>query len=285
MYFSIEPQTIFNMKYSKLLILFFIVMFYSANAQNASDEIFMTNGETIAVKVLRIEPNTITYTYLGEDLENVVKKEAVHKITFKSGREQLFTQSSTGRQSISPDFEYPTMKSNEGAILPFEFVFDGAEAPEEGFEAQEYYYHNLMRKPERNTITYQDIDITLKRLRKAGITKANDLRNYEMTEIAKIVGAGVLVTGKITVDYRSTTSSSSGSSTTKVDTKKKKVKTYSSGSSRSMDEFDTKVLFVIYDKNGNKIVNVNRVPFLATTRNNYVTALNYLMKRTPYYQK
>ncbi|MGP1992754.1 hypothetical protein D9V96_012805 [Zobellia laminariae] len=273
------------MKYSKLLILFFTVMFYSANAQNASDEIFMTNGETIAVKVLRIEPNTITYTYLGEDLENVVKKEAVHKITFKSGREQLFTQPSTGRQSISPDFEYPTMKSNEGAILPFEFVFDGAEAPEEGFEAQEYYYHNLMRKPERNTITYQDIDITLKRLRKAGITKANDLRNYEMTEIAKIVGAGVLVTGKITVDYRSTTSSSSGSSTTKVDTKKKKVKTYSSGSSRSMDEFDTKVLFVIYDKNGNKIVNVNRVPFLATTRNNYVTALNYLMKRTPYYQK
>ncbi|MGS0526832.1 hypothetical protein ACU8V7_18460 [Zobellia nedashkovskayae] len=63
------------------------------------------------------------------------------------------------------------------------------------------------------------------------------------------------------------------------------MKTYSSGSSRSMDEFDTKVLFKIYDKDGNKIVDVNRVPFMATTRDNYITALNYLMKRTPYYQK
>ncbi len=285
MYFSNQPQTNFKMKYSKLVTLLFIGLFYSANAQHASDEIFMTNGETIAVKVLKVEPNTITYTYLGEDLENIVEKEAISKIIFKSGREQLFSQENTGRQSISPNFEYPTMKGNEGAILPFEFVFDGTEAPEEGFEAQEYYYHNLMRKPERNTITYQDVEITLKRLREVGITKANDLRNYEMTEIAKIVGAGILVTGKITVDYRSTTSSSSGSSTTRVDTKKKKVKTYSSDYSRSMDEFDTKVLFKIYDKNGNKIVDVNRVPFMATTRDNYVTALNYLMKRTPYYQK
>ncbi|WP_289061973.1 hypothetical protein [uncultured Zobellia sp.] len=273
------------MKYSKLVALFFIGMFYSVNAQNTSDQIFMNNGETIDVKVLRVEPNTITYSYVGEDLENVIKKEAVSKITFKSGREQLFSQANTQVETISPNFEYPTMKGNEGAILPFEFVFDGAEAPEEGFEAQEYYYRNLMRKPERNTIIYQDVEITLKRLRDAGITTANDLRNYEMTEIAKIVGAGILVTGKITVDYRSTTSSSSGSTTTKVDTKKKKVRTYSSDYSSSRDEFDTKVLFKIYDKNGNKIVDVRRVPFMATTRNNYVTALNYLMKRTPYYQK
>ncbi|MBU2946866.1 hypothetical protein [Zobellia uliginosa] len=273
------------MNYSKLVILFFIGLFYSANAQNGSDQIFMSNGETIAVKVLRVEPNTITYTYLGEDLENVVEKDEVIKIIFKSGREQLFSHTMTGRKSISPTFEYPTMKQNEGAILPFEFVFDGAEAPEEGFEAQDYYYHNLMRRPERNTIAYQDVEITLKRLREAGITKANDMRDYEMTEIAKIVGAGILVTGKITVDYRSTTSSTSGSSTTRVNTKKKKVKTYSSDYSTSMDEFDTKVLFKIYNKNGDKIVDVNRVPFMATTRNNYITALNYLMKRTPYYQK
>jgi len=142
-----------------------------------------------------------------------------------------------------------------------------------------------MRKPERNTITYQDAELTLKRLRAAGIHQAQDIRDYDMAEIAKIVGAGILVTGKITVDYRSTTSTSSGSTTTKVDTKKKKVRSYSSDYSTSTDEFNTKVLFRIYDKNGNKIVDVKRVPFMATTRNNYVTALNYLMKRTPYYQK
>ena len=111
------------------------------------------------------------------------------------------------------------------------------------------------------------------------------MRDYDMAEIAKIVGVGIMVTGKITVDYRSTTSSSSGSTTTRVDTKRKKVKSYSSDFSSSSDEFDTKVLFRIYDVDGNKIVDIKRVPFLATTRNNYVTALNYLMKRTPYYQK
>ena len=273
------------MNYSKTITFLFMGIFFSLNAQKASDEIFMTNGETIAVAVKKVEPNTITYTYVGEDLENVVEKEEVYKIIFKSGREQLFTDSSTNSANRGPDFEYPTMKANQGAVLPFEFVFDGTSAPEEGLEAQEFYYTNLMRRPERNTISYQDAEVTLKRLRAAGISQAIDMRDYDMAEIAKIVGAGILVTGKITVDYRSTTSSTSGSTTTRVDTKKKKVRTYSSDYSTSSDEFDTKVLFRIYDKDGNKLVDVKRVPFLATTRNNYVTALNYLMKRTPYYQK
>ncbi len=259
-------------------------MFFNANAQTSSDQIFMQNGEMITVSVKKIEPHTITYSYVGEDLENVIEKEDVAKIIFKSGREQLFNQSSNSI-SRSIDYEYPPMKANHGAVLPFEFVFDGTSAPEDGIEAQEYYYNNLMRKPERNTITYQDAELTLKRLRAAGIHQAQDMRDYDMAEIAKIVGAGILVTGKITVDYRSTTSTSSGSTTTKVDTKKKKVRSYSSDYSTSTDEFNTKVLFRIYDKNGNKIVDVKRVPFMATTRNNYVTALNYLMKRTPYYQK
>ena len=273
------------MKNLKTMLFLFMGMFVSLNAQNASDQIFMINGETIAVAVKKVEPHTITYSYLGEDLENVVEKEAVAKVIYKSGREQLFSDSGAGSLNRNADFEYPPMRENAGAILPFEFVFDGQEAPEEGIEAQEYYYNNLMRKPERNTIAYQDAETTLKRLRKAGITQANDMRDYDMSEIAKIVGASILVTGKITVDYRSTTSTSSGSTTTKVNTKKKKVKSYSSDYGTSRDEFNTKVLFRIYDKDGNKIVDVNRVPFLATTRDNYVTALNYLMKRTPYYQK
>jgi len=274
------------MKFIKLFTALFFGMFLSLNAQNASDQIFLTNGETIAVKVKKVAPNTISYVYLGEDLENEVAKDDVIKIVFKSGREQQFSGAlTTSSHNRSADFEYPVMKSNQGAVLPFEFVFDGSAAPEEGIEAQEFYYTNLMRKPERNTIVYQDVETTQRRLRAAGISQANDLRNYDMAEIAKIVGAGILVTGKITVDYRSTTSSSTGSTTTKVNTKKKRVNSYSSDYSTSTDEFDTKVLFRIYDKDGKKIVDVKRVPFLATTRDNYVTALNYLMKRTPYYQK
>ena len=260
-------------------------IFFSLNAQHTTDQLFMSNGETMDVVVKKIDPNTITYSYVGESLENVVEKDAVSKIIYKNGREQLFSESSAGAGNRNSDFEYPPMNAEEGAVLPFEFIFDGQEAPEEGFEAQEYYYNNLMRRPERNTIAYQDAEITLKRLRNAGISTANDMRDYDMSEIAKIVGAGILITGKITVDYRSTTSTSNGSTTTKVNTKKKKVKQYSSDYSTSRDEFNTRVVFRIYDQEGNKIIEKKKVPFLATTRDNYVTSLNYLMKRTPYYHK
>ncbi len=276
------------MKTAFLSIVFALSFAFQINAQSSnSDVLFMADGQELEVIVKKVEPKTITYHFVGEELENVVEKSAVQKIIFKSGREQQFSNATliTKNTIRSASYEYPAMNETQGAVLPFEFIFDGVSTPEEGFEAQEYYYNNLMRKPERNTISYQDTEITTKRLRAAGIIEANDMRDYDMAEIAKIVGAGILVTGKITVDYRSTTSTNSGSTTTKVDTKKKRVKTYSSESTYSKDEFNTKVLFKIYDKDGNKVVDVKRIPFMATTRNNYITALNFLMKRTPYYQK
>lgn len=253
--------------------------------QKEADQLVMIDGESRSVTVKKVEPNTITYSFVGEELENVVEKANVAKIIFKNGREQAFSEAKAETGIRDADFEYPNMKENEGAILPFEFFFDGAPSPEDGFEAQEFYYDNLMRKPERNTIPYQDAETTQRRLRAAGIVEAADMRNYNMSEIAKIVGAGILVTGKIAVDYRSTTTTTTGSTTTKVDTKKKKVKSYSNDYNTSSDEFDTKVDFKIYDLNGDKIVDQSRRPFLASTRNNYITTLNYLMKRTPYYQK
>lgn len=275
------------MEHLKVFAAFCIAMTISANAQHKkADQLYLTNGETHSVIIKKVEPNTITYSFDGEELENVIEKNDVVKIIFKNGREQKFSELPAGNVSaLSSEIEYPPMRAGQGAILPFEFVFDGQASPEDGIEAQEFYYDNLMRRPERNTIEYQDAETTQKRLRAVGIRNAMDMRDYEMSEIAKMVGAGILVTGKITVDYRSTTSTSSGSTTTRVDTEKKKVKSYSSDYSSSTDEFDTKVDFKIYDNNGNKVIDETRRPFLATTRDNYVTALNYLMKRTPYYKK
>ncbi|WP_273567675.1 hypothetical protein [Maribacter halichondriae] len=275
------------MGYLKISILLLVGALLPVNGQeNKADQLYLTNGELLEVTIKKVEPNTITYSFFGEDLENIAEKANVAKILFKNGREQLFSDSQASAASPRPvDFEYPPMKANEGAVLPFEFVVDGSQSPENGIEAQEFYYDNLMRKPERNTISYQDAETTRNRLRAAGVKEAVDMRDYDMKEIAKIVGAGILVTGKITVDYRTTTSTTTGSTTTKVDTKKKKVKSYSSDYSTSSDEFDTKVDFKIYDMNGNKVVDQTRRPFMASTRENYVTALNYFMKRTPYYQK
>ncbi len=263
----------------------FIGVFFSLNAQNATDQLYLTNGETIAVKVKKVEPNTITYFYFGEDLENVVEKDDVIKIVFKSGRVQKFSGASiTAAETKNADYEYPPMKANQGAILPFEFIFEGEPSPEEGREAQEYYYRDLKRKPERNTIAYQDPEITWKRLRKAGINDASQIKNYDMDEISKIVGAGTLVNSKIVVSYRSTVSNSTGSSTVRVD-KKNKVKGYSSEYSTSRDEFETMVYFKIYDKNGNKVMDEKRRPFMTAGRTDYILTLSYFSKRTPFYQK
>ena len=273
------------MKYSKIIIILFLGIFFSAHAQNASDQIFLSNGETIAVKVKKIEPNTITYVYLGEDLENVVEKDNVEKIIFKSGREQKFSDvSATNLSPKNADYEYPEMRENQGAILPFEFIFDGSVSPEEGIEAQEYYYRDLQRKPERNTISYQDPEVTWKRLRKVGITEVSQIKNYDIEEIAKIVGVGTLVSSKIVVSYRSTVSNSSESSTVRVD-KKNRVRGYSSEYSTSRDEFETMVYFKIYDKNGNKLMDEKRRPFMTAGRTDYILTLSYFLKRTPFYQK
>ena len=254
-----------------------------------TDQLFLTNGEQHSVTVKKVEPTTITYSFAGEELENVVKKENVAKIIFKSGREQVFSGTppvaSESSVSRSDDYEYPAMEEAKGAILPFEFVFDGAPSLEEGILAQEYYYADVMKKPERNTISYQDPETTLRRLREAGIASPDDLRGYEMAEVARIVGAGVLVTGKIVVKYNKTTTRTSESTTVKVDEKKKKGKVYKSEYNTSTDEFNTRVTFKIYDKDGGLVMNKTRSPFLGTTRESYILTLSYLMKRTPYYQK
>ena len=281
------------MRYLVLLSAFLISSLTSMYAQEAeTDQLFLVNGDQQAVVIKKVEPTTITYCFAGEELENVITKDEVAKIVFKSGREQVFSDvpvasaaSSGGTASRNEDYEYPAMEEDQGAVLPFEFVFDGAMSPEEGIQAQEYYYSELMRKPERNTIGYQDLETTRKRLRDAGISEAEDLRAYDMTEVAKILGAGVLVSGKIVVKYNRTTSRTSESTTVKVDEKKKKGSTYSSEYNTSEDEFTTRVTFKIYDKEGKVLMNESRNPFLGENRDSYILTLSYLMKRTPFYQK
>ena len=261
----------------------------SASGQDVeADQLFLVSGEQQSVVVKKVDPETITYSFVGEELENVISKEEVAKIVFKSGREQIFSDTpttTTANVSRNEDYEYPPMKENTGAVLPFAFIFEGESSPEEGIQAQEYYYSELMRKPERNTIDYQDPETTRRRLRDAGIAEASDLSAYDMTKLAQILGVGVLATGKIIVKYDKTISSSSESTTVKVDDKKKKGKVYTSEYSTSRDEFNTRVNFKLYDKDGNKLMEESRVPFLGSTRGSYVTTLSYLMKRTPFYQK
>jgi hypothetical protein len=72
--------------------LLFVVLLFVTFANAQADKMFKHNGETINVKVIKLEEYTIVYKYDGEDAENTISKYAVEKIVYgKSGRVEEVT--------------------------------------------------------------------------------------------------------------------------------------------------------------------------------------------------
>ncbi|KQB98716.1 hypothetical protein [Pedobacter sp. Hv1] len=59
-----------------------------------TDTIF-TNNEKIACVVKEITTDAVKYAFVGEELNNSIYKNAVHKIVFKNGRIQTFTEATS----------------------------------------------------------------------------------------------------------------------------------------------------------------------------------------------
>lgn len=245
------------MNYSKILTGLFLGMFFIVNAQNDnSHETLLAGGEEPGVITKKAGPNTLVYSYSGKAQKNNIESE----------NEEASKESNVSSADKNDSYEYPIMREGQGAVLPFEIVFNGSASSREGIKAQEYYFNSLMTKPEQNKIIYQDMKTTRERLNNAGIFDAQDLNYFDMSLIAKIVGAGVLVTAKITVNNKKGDASSSETSV-------------------SSEEYNTEVIFKIYNKNGRAVFTKREAPFTATTRNSYLTTLGYLMKQTPYVHK
>ena len=77
----------------KKLFSFSLLLMISSSlfAQSAMDSIF-TNKEVLLVEVMEITPDVVKYVYPGEKVINSLHKNAVEKITFKSGRTQIFRE-------------------------------------------------------------------------------------------------------------------------------------------------------------------------------------------------
>jgi hypothetical protein len=58
---------------------------------NAQDKMKKHSGETLDVKVLRVNDFTINYKYPGEDAEQTIGKLAVAEITYSSGRKEAIS--------------------------------------------------------------------------------------------------------------------------------------------------------------------------------------------------
>jgi len=201
---------------------------------NTSQKKLLASADTPGVIAKKVGDNTILYRYAAKTAPKTVKKESL----------------SSSEDTPIETYQYPIMRSNQGAVLPFEIVFN----------------ERLMDKPEKNKIIYQDLETTKERLNAAGIYDANDLNNFGMPLIAKIVGAGVLISANVHIETQ-TKSSTSMSVTSNAKT------------------YNTKIVFKIYNKNGQAIYSNVHAPFTATTIDSYQTTLDYLRKQTPFYYK
>ncbi len=81
------------MKKYSLLTIFIILL--SANLCFAQRDTIFLNNETIVCSIKEITEDAVRYTYPDEDLVNSIYKNSVQKIVLKSGRTQIFLESTS----------------------------------------------------------------------------------------------------------------------------------------------------------------------------------------------
>lgn len=76
----------------KKIVFIFLLSFVSLNMFSQYDTIY-SNGQSTACTVKEITPDAVKFSYPKEDLVNSVYKNTIQKIVFKSGRVQVFAES------------------------------------------------------------------------------------------------------------------------------------------------------------------------------------------------
>ena len=74
-------------------LLFSAALFLAAVCQvNAQDKMKKHSGQTLDVKIVRVNETNIIYKYPGEDAEQTIGKLAVAEITYSSGRKESISE-------------------------------------------------------------------------------------------------------------------------------------------------------------------------------------------------
>lgn len=95
------------MKKTFILLSILVLGLNTSFAQTQFDRIYFVDGREIEVKVIRNMDDVIEFTYPGEDIVNVVSKEKLTKIVFRSGREELISYGS----NMDEEYELNRLKS------------------------------------------------------------------------------------------------------------------------------------------------------------------------------
>jgi len=76
-----------------IIALIFSCIALSSQAQDAKpDKIVKLNSEELAVTVVNVDENNVSFTYLGEKAVNMLSKKQIKEIDFGSGRVEKFSE-------------------------------------------------------------------------------------------------------------------------------------------------------------------------------------------------
>lgn len=274
-----------------LVIMGTLGLFAQQTAKN--DVILKLNGEELAGKVLKINDGDIDFSYAGETLVYNIKKSDIMKITYSSGRIEVFNKqplpSETKSQPAAASAkDGPGLEDhhNKVAVLPFTFIRDGQAADDAISEQVQNECYSFMSK-HAGIFTILPPRTTNALLIKAGVTKET-VKGYTMDDLCNILGVEYVVEGIVNMNKTTQTSyqSSSGSTTTKEsdknDKKDKKYNDYSYGT--ATQNFQTKLTLNMYNDKGSSVYAQDRTSFW-NTQDAYKNTLEYLLKRSPLYTK
>jgi len=271
-------------------LIFQLIFAITLQAQPANqDVVIKVNGDKMTGKVTAQNDSAISFVYTGETLVYSVKKSDILKITYASGRAELFSQPAPAAPKADNTPAQPKQEvdhHNRIAILPFNFITDNQSASDEmSYKVQNECYNFMMKHAGEHTIL--DPRTTNALLTKAGATP-DKLRGFTMDELAGILGVEYIIDGTVTQNRGSQNSYTSDqyNASAKTDSKSGKDKASVSGSSSTSitQNYETSISLNIYTDKNNSIFNEDRKSFW-TGNDAYKNALQYLLKRCPLYRK
>lgn len=266
------------------LALLLVTLITFAQQPGKNDVILKLDGDELTGKVLKINDGDVEFTYAGETLVYNIKKTDIMKITFGSGRIQVFnkpqqTAPAQSQQASAPQGNLQD-HHNKVAILPFGFIRDGQ--PADGDQIQNECYSFMSKHA--GVYTILPPRTTNAQLIKAGITRET-IKGYTMEDICNVLGVEYVVDGLVTMNKttQTTTQSNSGAVKSKDDDgKDRKYNSYSYGT--ATQNFQTKLSLAIYNDKGTAVYDQDRTAFW-NTQDAYSNTLEYLLKRSPLYTK
>lgn len=208
-----------------LFLLCFLATFTLVAQQNRSsnDIIVKNNGELIQANVIKVTSDAISFRYPGEQVVNEVSAGSLQKIVFASGRTQFFTtndaRSNSGPERPSTDYPIvqtpqtpenpastetargfskeeiyvlPDYDENTLAVIPSIFEKNGLYNKALSSESTSYVTEYLSKFSSQTGIGVQDMQNTITKLVRAGISHEN-LSKTDLETLRKATGTQFIV--------------------------------------------------------------------------------------------